>query len=249
MGGTGYRAVFVSDLHLGFHLARETAFADWLEGLQTTELVLNGDFLDGWRLRRKFSWNPVRTRIFDRLLAMREGGVRLRIVSGNHDDFLRRPLPRFFDFDVCDQFVHRAAGGQQLLVTHGDLYDPMERRGRWLSAWGSRWFDRISRVAPAGFSFWVKRLSKSVFGRPDLLGRRIAGAARARGLEGALFGHIHRPFLELDGSGFLLGNSGDWIEHASFLAELPDGKWQLHDRGRLVKELSLPNPGSGTSRG
>lgn len=244
MAVSTFRAVFVSDLHLGFHLAREQAFAEWLERLQTDQLYLNGDILDGWRLQRRFNWNRWRSRILERLLELRREGVVIRVLPGNHDDFLRGALPRGFDLELSDHFVHEALDGRRFWVTHGDLYDPVERKRRWLSTLGSRLFDGLSRCLPASAMHRLKRSSKQVFGRPLRLQAELVRRARQQGLDGVIFGHIHRPLLQQQPDGWLVGNSGDWVEHASFLAESAEGSWSLFDQGRCLATF----PGSPMAR-
>lgn len=235
-----YRAVFVSDAHLGFHLAREAEFCNWLEELQCGRLYLNGDIFDGWRLRRKFRWNSFRSRIISRLEVMQRDGTSVLVIPGNHDDFLRDSIPltnpcpvlqAFVNCPTANEFEHECLGGKKLLVTHGDLLDPVERRGRAISKLGSVLFDGVSSVVPRNLSHWIKRSSKGVFGRPNSLARRIQELAIQRGLDGAIFGHIHRPMLERRTGGFVLANCGDWVEHASFIAETAEGNLVLVDGG------------------
>ncbi len=243
---TEFRAVFVSDVHLGFGLSREADFANWLERLQTRQLYLNGDILDGWRLRRRFHWNAERTQIAERLLAMVRDGTQLFVLPGNHDDFLRRPVPRLIPCELADEFVHECADGRRLLVTHGDLFDPVEVRRRGLSRFGGWAFDRVLPVLPRSVCHAVKRTSKSWFGRPNRLTERIANAARSRNLDGVVFGHIHRPVLECRSDGFLVANSGDWVEHSSFLTESCEGDFCLVDGGHEL--VRVPAYGAGPAR-
>jgi UDP-2,3-diacylglucosamine pyrophosphatase LpxH len=232
-----FRAVFVSDVHIGMSLSREAAFSVWLDQLDTDAIYLNGDIFDGWRLKRRFRWSSLRTRIVNRLFAMQATGTQLRIIPGNHDDFLRAELPAVFPGPVGNEFIHDRVDGRRLLVTHGDLFDPAERRRRGLSKFGGLLFDGVTLIFPRSLSHWIKRSSKRVFGRPDRLARVISAEARGRGLDGIVFGHIHRPFLEAAPDGFILANSGDWVEHASWLAETGQGELQLWDGERLVKSL------------
>lgn len=223
-------------------LSREGGFREWLQSLNTAMLCLNGDIFDGWRLQRRFRWNSTRTGIINRLFAVRAAGTELRIVAGNHDDFLRGELPKAFPAPVLNEFVHDCADGRRLLVTHGDLFDPAEQKRRGLSQFGGLLFDGVSLVVPAAVSHWTKRTSKRIFGRPDRLARVISAEARGRGLDGILFGHIHRPVLETRSDGFFVANCGDWVEHASWLAETEQGEWQLWDRDQLVKTLPPKDP-------
>ncbi len=219
-------------------LSREAEFSAWLDRLETATLFLNGDIFDGWRLKRRFRWNSTKTRIVNRLFAMQAAGMQLRIIPGNHDDFLRAELPAVFPGPVNNEFIHESADGRRLLVTHGDLFDPAERKRRGLSKFGGLLFDGVTLIVPRSVSHWTKRSSKRIFGRPDRLARVISAEARGRNLDGIVFGHIHRPFLETGPDGFIVANSGDWVEHASWLAETGQGELQLWDRGQVLNRIS-----------
>ena len=48
------RAVFISDLHLGFRLSNATACLELLKQIQPERLYLVGDTIDGWRLMHRW---------------------------------------------------------------------------------------------------------------------------------------------------------------------------------------------------
>ena len=54
--GTKYRAVFISDLHLGSKHCNSDALLEFLTNINTEKLFLVGDIIDGWRLKKKFFW-------------------------------------------------------------------------------------------------------------------------------------------------------------------------------------------------
>jgi UDP-2,3-diacylglucosamine pyrophosphatase LpxH len=53
-----------------------------------------------------------------------------------------------------------------------------------------------------------------------------AHAARRRGLDGIVCGHIHRPEM-LDIDGVLYCNDGDWVDSCSALIENRNGELEL----------------------
>ncbi|MHB0719336.1 UDP-2,3-diacylglucosamine diphosphatase, partial [Roseomonas mucosa] len=52
-----YRTVFLSDLHLGLRASRADLLLDFLGGMDCGRIVLVGDIVDGWRLRKSWYWD------------------------------------------------------------------------------------------------------------------------------------------------------------------------------------------------
>ena len=51
-----YRAVFISDIHLGTVGCQADALLDFLKHHSSDYLYLVGDIVDGWQLRRRWFW-------------------------------------------------------------------------------------------------------------------------------------------------------------------------------------------------
>ncbi|MDQ1079373.1 UDP-2,3-diacylglucosamine pyrophosphatase LpxH [Pseudoroseomonas cervicalis] len=52
-----YRALFISDTHLGQRGCRVDLLLDFLSRVECDQLYLVGDIIDGWRLRRSWYWD------------------------------------------------------------------------------------------------------------------------------------------------------------------------------------------------
>ena len=52
-----YRAIFISDTHLGTRGCHSEFLADFLHKSSCQHLFLVGDIIDGWRLRKSWYWN------------------------------------------------------------------------------------------------------------------------------------------------------------------------------------------------
>lgn len=230
--------MFVSDVHLGMHLSNAPAFLEFLQQIQPQMLYLVGDILDGWSLTKRFYWPPVYTQILSRIQELERAGTQLFIVPGNHDDFLRQPIPLLSHLNIAEEFIHETVCGRSLWVTHGDQFDRMEVGGRRISMMGARFFDTFSRMVPRRSSLWVRRTTKKWFSSPDRLAERMTQAAMERQVAGVIFGHSHRPSLSFQSS-LLCGNSGDWIQNQSAIIEMPEGGLKLINGNRTVKELSF----------
>jgi predicted MPP superfamily phosphohydrolase len=84
-----YRAVFISDLHLGTPGCQAAALLDFLKAHPSQYLYLVGDIVDGWQLRRRWYWPQAHNDVVQKLLRAARKGCRVIYVPGNHDEFAR----------------------------------------------------------------------------------------------------------------------------------------------------------------
>ncbi|MGI9519917.1 MAG: UDP-2,3-diacylglucosamine diphosphatase [Pirellulaceae bacterium] len=247
------RSLFISDLHLGFRFSRAEACLEFLRQYRVENLFLVGDFLDGWRLRRSWYWPPVYDQLIDHVLQQSAMGTLIRYTPGNHDEFLRGPRPEIPGVEFSDEFVHELVDGRRLLVTHGDLFDAVEKKFHRTSQFGSQVYDGLARcnfftnrilrrigLGECNYCFAVKRLSKKITGAVGHFDQVLSDHARQQGCDAVICGHIHRPAI-VENEDFAYLNTGDWVEHQSAIVEHVDGRMELVENGKCVKELS-PRP-------
>lgn len=235
------RTVFVSDVHLGCRHAQAEQLVSFLAAHRPERLYIVGDFVDGWRLRRKWRWSPAEGEVIDAVVDLAERGADVLYTPGNHDEFLRTEtylhrVLRYFDFLVVrDEFLHETADGRRFLVTHGDRYDRFETGASWVSksaAWAYDGLLTANRfvsgmlgrrgAARYAVSAAVKKFVKTgVRFLSDFENRLLARAAELD-CDGAICGHVHTPTLT-DRDGLTYVNTGDWVEHCSALVEYHDG--------------------------
>ncbi len=233
------RSLFVSDVHLGSRFAHAEAFLRFLESQEPESLYIVGDFIDGWRLRQRWHWQPIYNRILHRLWELGEAGTLIRYAPGNHDNFLRHFLLDFGFLEIQDEFIHQAVDGRRFVVLHGDQFDNVELCAQWLSvvgAWGYdslMWFNgqvnacrKWLGLAPWQFSSTVKKSVKTVVNFVSNFEARLAEHARSTGCHGVICGHVHMP-LCVNREGIAYFNTGDWVENCTALAEYTDGSWEL----------------------
>ena len=84
-----YKSVFLSDIHLGFGGCQSDKLDLFLSSLKCEELYLVGDIIDFWAMEDNFYWPDIHTKILDRFIDLKEQGVGVKYISGNHDDPLR----------------------------------------------------------------------------------------------------------------------------------------------------------------
>ena len=119
-----YRAVFISDLHLGTPGCQADALLDFLKEHTSDYLYLVGDIVDGWQLRRKWYWPQAHNDVIQKLLRKARKGCRVVYVPGNHDEFARHFLEhQFGGIEVVHEATHTTVDGRRFWVIHGDYFD------------------------------------------------------------------------------------------------------------------------------
>jgi UDP-2,3-diacylglucosamine pyrophosphatase LpxH len=123
-GEKHFRAIFISDIHLGTPGCQAEALLEFLRTHSSDTLYLVGDIIDGWQLRRRWYWPQAHNDVIQKLLRRARKGCRVVFVPGNHDEFARRYVAHNFGgVDIVEDCVHTLADGRRLWITHGDLFD------------------------------------------------------------------------------------------------------------------------------
>jgi UDP-2,3-diacylglucosamine pyrophosphatase LpxH len=235
-----YRAVFISDLHLGTPGCQASALLAFLKAYPSDTLYLVGDIVDGWQLRRKWYWPQSHNDVVQKLLRRARKGARVIFVPGNHDEFARTFVGHHFGgIEVMEQAVHATADGRQLWVVHGDYFDGVIQCAKWLAYLGDNLYELTLRLnrhlnsvrARLGLPYWslsayLKHKVKKALNYVTDFEQAVAAEARRRGHDGVVCGHIHRAEMRhIDGT--LYCNDGDWVESRTALVEHFDGHLEL----------------------
>jgi UDP-2,3-diacylglucosamine pyrophosphatase LpxH len=242
-----YRAVFISDLHLGTPGCQAEALLDFLRASSSERLYLVGDIIDGWQLRRRWYWPQQHNDVVQKLLRRARKGSRVIFVPGNHDEFARQFLDhQFGGIEVVEDAVHVTATGQQLWVTHGDYFDGVIQYAKWLAYVGDslyEWTLKLNRHlnhwrAKLGLPYWslsayLKLKVKKAVNFISDFEVAVAREAKKRGHHGVICGHIHHAEMrEIDG--VLYCNDGDWVESLTALVEHHDGRLEIIHWGQVL---------------
>jgi UDP-2,3-diacylglucosamine pyrophosphatase LpxH len=237
-----YRAIFISDTHLGTRGCRSDFLADFLRRSECRHLFLVGDIVDGWRLKRSWYWDETHDEVLRLILAKARAGTEVTYIPGNHDELFRAWMPMdYAGVRLRENAEHTTADGRRLLVMHGDEFDSVVRYARFLAVLGdwaytaalvvNRWFNAARRRLGYPYwslSQWLKRQVKEAVKAIDRFECALAQEARRRGFDGVVCGHIHHAEMrEVDGVLYL--NGGDWVESCTALVEHHDGRLELID--------------------
>ncbi len=256
-----YRAVFISDTHLGTRGCRSDFLADFLGQMSCEHLFLVGDIVDGWRLRKSWYWDASHDKVIRLILRHARNGAAVTYIPGNHDELFRAWLPTEIDPHTLEvagialrpEATHVTADGRRLLVIHGDEFDSVVRYARFLAVLGdgayttslvvNRWFNALRRRMGYPYwslSQWLKRQVKGAVKAIDLFETALAAEAGRRGFDGVVCGHIHHAEMR-QVNGILYLNDGDWVESCTALVEHHDGRLELLDWA-AVNKLSFFTP-------
>lgn len=235
-----FRTLFISDVHLGSKAAKTDYLLDFLRHHDADTIILVGDIIDGWRLRRNWYWPQGCNDVVQKLLRKARKGARIIYIPGNHDEFLREfPGSHFGGIEVAERTVHEAADGKKYLIIHGDEFDVVVRNARLLAYLGDWAYDAaiaINVILAAvrrriglpywSFSAWAKLQVKHAVNFIGEFQRVVVDEAKRNDVDGVICGHIHHAVIsEMDGIRYI--NTGDWVESCTAIAENEDGSFEL----------------------
>ena len=235
--GRQYRAIFISDIHLGTRGCKAEYLLDFLRHNESDVLYLVGDVIDGWAMRNGFYWPQAHNDVVQKILRKARKGTRVVYVLGNHDEFGRQFIGlEFGGISLADEVEHRLADGRRLWVVHGDLADGVIHHAKWLAYVGDQlydfalWLNRHFNAVRArlGLGYWslsayLKHKVKNAVSFISSFEQVLAREARRRGYDGVLCGHIHHAEIRAV-DGLLYCNSGDWVESLTAVVETLEGE-------------------------
>jgi len=235
-----FKTIFVSDLHLGTLNSKAKEVIHFLKHTRCEMLVLNGDIIDGWQLKRGSKWTKDHTRCVRYILKrIEKKRTKVLYLRGNHDDLLGRFLPmEFGSLSMAEDYLHEAANGRYL-VLHGDIFDTITKDFVFLAHlgdWGykmlmnlNRWYNKYRVWRGKEYYSLSKAIKAKVKRAVSFVSNyeeKLVKLAEARGCVGVISGHIHTPADKMIGGVHYL-NSGDWVESLSAIVEHLDGTFEL----------------------
>lgn len=255
------RTVIISDVHLGTHDCKAREVNHFLKYTRCDKLILNGDIIDGWRLKQTGYWPKTHTRFIRLILKkMEKRDTEIIYLRGNHDDVLSKFMPIVFEnLHIVEDHVHESASGKRYFVLHGDVFDTVTKNFvflAYLGDWGYRALMRLNRLynkwrAWRGKEYYsiskaIKARVKQAVSHVSNFELHIAELAKSRGCDGVMCGHIHTAADRMMGGVHYL-NSGDWVESLTAIVEHYDGRMELVDFADFRKDYPLEDETSEAS--
>lgn len=218
------KTLIVSDTHLGCKFNNKEYFLLLLKDEKFDRLIINGDFIDGWRINKhglKYL-DETDLKIFKKILSISKHRDVI-IIKGNHDDFMTEFLDTCVgNITICDHFIENG-----VLFVHGDCFDSFTVLGNgFLAKIGDIGYNILLRLnwvfklRKYSLSKMIKRKVKKV---TTFIGKFEDAAcmmAHEKCCHTVVCGHIHTPedkeLLVKDKTIRYL-NSGDWQEGHSYI--------------------------------
>jgi len=210
------RTIFVSDLHLGHKNCKAKEFLAFLTRYEAPLIYLIGDIIDEWRLKLTWHWPQSHNDIIEEILRRARLGTTIIYILGNHDRFgYTQDIPLGNNIFIKKVTEHKSVDGKRYLILHGDGFDAVTHRTAWLLGtfhwlkfpdWGCI---RHMRRQIARFVNWISSYEKAL-------------VAEAKGFDGVICGHSHKPEIKQIGESKYL-NTGDWVDSKTAIIEELDG--------------------------
>ena len=241
-----YKSVFISDVHLGTAASQATKLLKFLKSFNCENLFLVGDIIDGWAMQGKVYWPTSHNDVVQQLLKMAKSGVKIYYIPGNHDEVIRPFIGEGLHFGNIIftteyTYAYEPEGPntkKTYLITHGDRFDVVIRKAKWLAHLGSWAYDvsiffntQFNKIRDIfGLPHWslANYLKYKVKTAVNFIGdyeKVLKNYAEQQGVDGIICGHIHHPALQFGDIDYL--NCGDWVENCSAIIEHENGEWEL----------------------
>lgn len=248
-----YRAIFLSDVHLGTRNAQTSALLDFLRCTDADTIYLVGDIVDFWKVKRGIHWPQSHNDVVQKLLRKVRKGSRIVYVPGNHDDALRQYAgSNFGGIEIVQTSTHQTASGQKYLVMHGDEFDLVIRNAQWLAKLGDIGYDAAMWAnmplnwvrQRLGLQYWslsayLKYRVKQAVSFIGTFEAALAAQAEREGYDGVICGHIHHASDRQIGRVHYL-NCGDWVESCTALVENDSGQIEVVRWGASTQRELVP---------
>ena len=237
---------FISDCHIGMKLdddeqKRRQKLFHIFEKIKKSggTLIIGGDFFDFWFEFRKKT-PAIYKNVFDELNKLRDSGVKIHYIAGNHDywDF------GYFESTFVDSFYKGDLSidsvNSKILITHGDGLLKSDRGYRALKKvlrnkififfyklLGEKIGYKIGKKASAYYPHYYQQQNSSSFYQNneeikcDVLG--FAHQMWNEGYDVILVGHYHEKEIIKKGTKLLIF-LGDWMKHYS-ITKFDGEKW------------------------
>ena len=232
----GKSIYFSSDNHLGApnysdSLIREKLFISWLEKIKTDAQVifLLGDLFDFWFEYYK-SVPKGFTRVLGKLAELSDSGIKIYFFVGNHDYWTRDYFQKEIGMEVLKKPTEFKINNKLFFIGHGDGLGPGDFKYKFLKRiFRNPLFIFLFRINYPWFGIplgnFFSRKNKILSGNNikfkskenEILYHFCKKKLNVKHYDFFVFGHRHLPLkIELGNNSYYF-NTGDWINHYSFL--------------------------------
>ncbi|MGB1226408.1 MAG: UDP-2,3-diacylglucosamine diphosphatase [Poseidonibacter sp.] len=237
-----YKSIFISDIHLGTKFSKAKNLLNFLKHNESENLVLVGDIIDGWAIKRKFIWPQTHSDVIQKILKKARKGTKVTFITGNHDEFIRPFVPLILgdSLKITNELNYIGVNGKKYYITHGDFFDSITMTKKWLAILGDYGYDLLLHLNALlnflrrkigiqkywSLSKYVKDSVKSSVSFINDFETVLSTHAKNKGYDGIICGHIHKAEIRnINGVEYL--NCGDWVESCTAIVETYDGEFKI----------------------
>jgi UDP-2,3-diacylglucosamine pyrophosphatase LpxH len=237
-----YKSIFISDIHLGTKFSKTKELLNFLKHTESENLILVGDIVDGWAIKRKFIWPQTHSDVIQKILKKARKGTKVSFITGNHDEFIRPFVPLILgdSLNICNELDYVALNGKKYYITHGDFFDSITMTKKWLAILGDYGYDLLLHLNSVlnflrkkigiqkywSLSKYVKDSVKSSVSFINDFESVLSKHAKNKGYDGIICGHIHKAEIRnIDSVEYL--NCGDWVESCTAIVETYEGEFKI----------------------
>ena len=246
-----YKTIILSDVHLGMRDSKAKEVSHFLKHTHCETLILNGDIIDAWNLkRRRATWTKDCSRFVRIVLKKIERkNTNVIYLRGNHDDVLRKFMPIHFEgLNIVEDHILEL-NGKRYLVLHGDVFDTITSNYAIIAHLGDIGYNLLLAVNRIynNYRTWrgkdyfslsktVKAKVKQAVNFISKFETALVGLAKHSKCDGVICGHIHTAEDKMLGDIHYL-NSGDWVESMTAIVENDKGELELIDYPTFLTRL------------
>lgn len=233
-----YKYVIISDIHLGSSDSNPKKILNFLKSISFDNLILNGDIIDGWKIKRGGKLRNKEIELLKFILSLSKK-KRIIYVRGNHDDFLDHVIPIMLgDIYITNQYSFQIDNNKYYVI-HGDVFDRITKELKWIAYLGdigytflikiNKFTNKIRKFFKKpyySFSKQIKIKVKKAVNYISSFEKNLANLAKQKGYNAVICGHIHHAEIKKIDQ-IMYYNSGDWIESMSALVFSEKNEWEI----------------------
>ncbi len=242
-----YKAIIVSDLHLGTKDSKAKEFLQFLESHPTDILILNGDIVDGWAIKRGAKLKKHHIKVLVKLIRYSKK-TQIIWVRGNHDEFIREFVGlNFGNIEIREDYILETRQlvsndeyiNKNYYIFHGDIIDVFITKYKWLAKigsvgydfalWINRWYNKYRGWRGLPYKSISKDIKAGVKSATNYINDFEINAiklAQKNNCYGVICGHIHQPADRIIDNAHYL-NSGDFVENRTAILLDSDSKFSV----------------------
>jgi len=237
-----YKSIFISDIHLGTKFSKAKELLNFLKHNESENLILVGDIIDGWAIKRKFVWPQTHSDVIQKVLKKARKGTKVTFITGNHDEFIRPfvPLTLGDSLNITNELDYIGINGKKYYISHGDFFDSITITKKWLAILGDYGYDLLLHLNSAlnflrrkvgiqkywSLSKYVKDNVKTSISFINDFETVLSKHAKNKGYDGIICGHIHKAEIrDINSIEYL--NCGDWVESCTAIVETYEGEFKI----------------------